>query len=116
MPGPLARGFAFVESEGGTSDDVIKLNSYFLELSRLPEFREVRDKYVNLVAGLEPAAPLARQAEMQSEWLLRLRQPFGAAVHPPERRSESPRPNFNLLQECRTQASFIQPNCHRRCL
>ena len=48
MPGPLARGFALGESEGGTFDDVIKLHSYFLELSRLPEFREVRAKYVNV--------------------------------------------------------------------
>ena len=33
---------------GWTFDDVIKLHSYFLELSRLPEFREVRAKYVNV--------------------------------------------------------------------
>ena len=37
-----------IEAAGGTFDDVIKLNSYFLDLSRLPEFREVRDKYVNV--------------------------------------------------------------------
>lgn len=39
---------AAVEAAGGTFDDVIKLNSYFLDLSHLPEFREVRDKYINL--------------------------------------------------------------------
>jgi enamine deaminase RidA (YjgF/YER057c/UK114 family) len=39
---------AAIEAAGGTFDDVIKLNSYFLDLSRLPEFREVRDKYVNV--------------------------------------------------------------------
>ena len=27
---------------------MVKLNSYFLDLSRLPEFREVRDKYIDL--------------------------------------------------------------------
>jgi enamine deaminase RidA (YjgF/YER057c/UK114 family) len=39
---------AAMEAAGGTFDDVIKLNSYVLDLSHLPEFREVRDKYVNL--------------------------------------------------------------------
>lgn len=39
---------AAVEAAGGSFGDVIKLNSYFLELSHLPEFREVRDKYINL--------------------------------------------------------------------
>jgi 2-iminobutanoate/2-iminopropanoate deaminase len=29
-------------------NDVIKLNSYLLDLSHLHEFREIRDKYVNL--------------------------------------------------------------------
>jgi len=39
---------AAVEAAGGAFDDVIKLNSYFLDLSHLPQFRDVRDKYVNL--------------------------------------------------------------------
>jgi len=39
---------AAVEAAGGDFDDVIKLNSYFLDLSHLSEFREVRDKYINL--------------------------------------------------------------------
>ena len=39
---------AAVEAAGGTFDDVIKLNSYVLDLSHLPEFREVRDRYVNV--------------------------------------------------------------------
>ena len=39
---------AAIEAAGGTFDDVIKLNGYFLDLSRLPEFREVRDKYVDV--------------------------------------------------------------------
>jgi enamine deaminase RidA (YjgF/YER057c/UK114 family) len=41
---------AAVEAAGGTSDDVIKLNSYLVDLSpsHLAEFREVRDKYVNV--------------------------------------------------------------------
>jgi 2-iminobutanoate/2-iminopropanoate deaminase len=39
---------AAAEASGGTFHDVIKLNSYFLDLSHVAEFREVRDKYVNL--------------------------------------------------------------------
>src|SRR5579864_3836027 len=41
---------AAVEAAGGTFDDVIKLNSYLVDLSpsHLAEFREVRDKYVNV--------------------------------------------------------------------
>jgi enamine deaminase RidA (YjgF/YER057c/UK114 family) len=39
---------AAMGAAGGTFNDVIKLNSYFLDLSHLPEFREVRDKYVSL--------------------------------------------------------------------
>lgn len=39
---------AAVEAAGGTLDDVIKLNSYVVDMSHLAEFREVRDKYVNV--------------------------------------------------------------------
>jgi enamine deaminase RidA (YjgF/YER057c/UK114 family) len=39
---------AAVEAAGGDFSDVIKLNSYFLDLSHLRQFREVRDRYVNL--------------------------------------------------------------------
>jgi 2-iminobutanoate/2-iminopropanoate deaminase len=39
---------AAVEAAGGTFDDVIKLNSYVVDLSHLSDFREVRDKYVNV--------------------------------------------------------------------
>jgi enamine deaminase RidA (YjgF/YER057c/UK114 family) len=39
---------AAIEASGGTFDDVVKLNSYFLDLSHLPEFREVRDRYINV--------------------------------------------------------------------
>ena len=39
---------AAVEAAGGTFHDVIKLNSYFRDLSHSPEFREVRDRYINI--------------------------------------------------------------------
>jgi reactive intermediate/imine deaminase len=38
---------AAVEAAGGDFNGIIKLNSYFLDLSHLSEFREVRDKYIN---------------------------------------------------------------------
>lgn len=39
---------AAVEAAGGNFNDVVKLNSYFLDLSHLSDFREVRDKYINV--------------------------------------------------------------------
>src|ERR1700733_12862853 len=39
---------AAVEDAGGDFNDVIKLKSYFLDFSHLQEFREVRDKYINV--------------------------------------------------------------------
>src|SRR2546423_1247498 len=39
---------AAIEAAGGTFEDVIKLNIYFLDASHLPELREVRDRYVNV--------------------------------------------------------------------
>jgi reactive intermediate/imine deaminase len=39
---------AAVEAAGGNFSGIVKLNSYFLDLSHLPEFREVRDTYINL--------------------------------------------------------------------
>ncbi|HET9409862.1 MAG TPA: RidA family protein [Candidatus Sulfotelmatobacter sp.] len=38
---------AAVEAAGGTFGDVIKLNSYFIDMSHLSAFRDVRDKYIN---------------------------------------------------------------------
>lgn len=45
---------AAVEAAGGSFNDVVKLNSYFLDLSHLPKFREVRDRYIN--TGNPPAS------------------------------------------------------------
>jgi reactive intermediate/imine deaminase len=39
---------AAVDAAGGDFSDVIKLNSYVLDFSHMQEFREVRDKYINL--------------------------------------------------------------------
>jgi len=39
---------AAVEAAGGNFNDVVKLNSYFVDFSHLSDFREVRDKYINV--------------------------------------------------------------------
>jgi enamine deaminase RidA (YjgF/YER057c/UK114 family) len=39
---------AAIEAAGGTFDDVIKLNGYFVDFSHLSDFRNVRDQYVNI--------------------------------------------------------------------
>ena len=39
---------AAVEAAGGRFSDIIKLNYYLVDLSHLPELREVRDKYIDL--------------------------------------------------------------------
>ena len=39
---------AAIEAAGGTFDDIIKLNSYVVDLAHLSDFREIRDKYVNV--------------------------------------------------------------------
>jgi len=53
---------AAIEAAGGTFDEVIKLNSYLVDLSpsHLAEFREVRDKYVNVK---DPPASTAVQVQ-----------------------------------------------------
>jgi len=38
---------AAIASVGGSFRNVVKLNSYFLDLANLPEFRKVRDEYIN---------------------------------------------------------------------
>jgi 2-iminobutanoate/2-iminopropanoate deaminase len=49
---------AAVEAAGGTMKDLIKLNTYMLDLSHLSAFREIRDQYVNLKAP--PASTLVQ--------------------------------------------------------
>ncbi len=62
---------AAVEAAGGSFGDIIKLNSYFLDLSHLPEFREVRNKYINL---RNPPASTAVQVPrlFRSEFLVEI--------------------------------------------
>ena len=39
---------AAVEAAGGTFNDVIKMNTYIVDISHLADFREVRDKFINV--------------------------------------------------------------------
>ena len=55
---------AAVEAAGGTFRDIVKMNSYFLDMAHLPAFRDVRDKYIDL------AAPPVSTA-VQVAWLFR---------------------------------------------
>jgi len=38
---------AALQASGASFENVVKLNSYFVDMTQLPVFREVRDKYVN---------------------------------------------------------------------
>jgi enamine deaminase RidA (YjgF/YER057c/UK114 family) len=62
-----------IESAGGTFDDVVKLNTYLVDLSpsNLAAFREVRDKFVNVK---NPPASTAVQVQglFRSEFLVEI--------------------------------------------
>lgn len=62
-----------IESAGGTFDDVVKLNTYLVDLSpsNLAAFREVRDKYVNVKS---PPASTAVQVQglFRAEFLVEI--------------------------------------------
>ena len=38
---------AALQASGATFNNVVKLNSYFVDMTQLPAFREVRDTYIN---------------------------------------------------------------------
>lgn len=64
---------AAIKAAGGTFDDVVKLNSYLVDLSpsNLAAFREVRDKYVNVK---NPPASTAVQVQglFRAEFLVEI--------------------------------------------
>jgi reactive intermediate/imine deaminase len=39
---------AALQASGASFENLVKLNSYFVDMSQLAAFREVRDKYINL--------------------------------------------------------------------
>jgi reactive intermediate/imine deaminase len=59
---------AALEAVGATFKDVVKLNIYVVDVSQVPAFREVRDKYVN--TKQPPASTLVEVRKLTREELL----------------------------------------------
>jgi 2-iminobutanoate/2-iminopropanoate deaminase len=59
---------AALQASGASFDHVVKLNTYFLDMSQLPTFREVRDKYINIQTP--PASTAVKVAGLFREGLL----------------------------------------------
>jgi reactive intermediate/imine deaminase len=60
---------AALAANGATFDNVVKLNSYFLDIKQAPAFREVRDQYVNVTNPPVSTAVEVRRL-VRDEWLL----------------------------------------------
>jgi reactive intermediate/imine deaminase len=56
-------------ASGASFDNVIKLNSYFVDIKQAPVFREVRDKYINATHPPVSTAVEVRRL-VREEWLL----------------------------------------------
>jgi len=59
---------AALQASGATFGNVVKLNSYFLDMTHLPAFREVRDKYIN--TSTPPASTAVKVAGLFREGFL----------------------------------------------
>jgi reactive intermediate/imine deaminase len=60
---------AALAASGASFDDVVKLNSYFVDIKQAPVFREVRDKYINAIHPPVSTAVEVRHL-VREEWLL----------------------------------------------
>jgi reactive intermediate/imine deaminase len=60
---------AALAASGASFDNVVKLNSYFVDIKQAPVFREVRDKYVNVTHPPVSSAVEIRRL-VRDEWLL----------------------------------------------
>jgi reactive intermediate/imine deaminase len=60
---------AALAASGASFDNVVKLNSYFVDIKQAPVFREVRDKYVNPSQPPVSTAVEVRRL-IREEWLL----------------------------------------------
>jgi reactive intermediate/imine deaminase len=60
---------AALAASGASFDNVVKLNSYFVDIKQAPAFREVRDKYINVT---HPPVSTAVEVHhlVREEWLL----------------------------------------------
>jgi reactive intermediate/imine deaminase len=56
-------------ASGASFDNVVKLNSYFVDIKQAPVFREVRDKYINAIHPPVSTAVEVRRL-VREEWLL----------------------------------------------
>jgi len=62
---------AALAANGATFDNVVKLNSYFLDIKQVPAFREVRDQYVNVTNPPVSTAVEVRRL-VRDEWLIEI--------------------------------------------
>jgi reactive intermediate/imine deaminase len=60
---------AALAASGASFDDVVKLNSYFVDIRQAPVFREVRDKYISATHPPVSTAVEVRRL-VREEWLL----------------------------------------------
>ena len=62
---------AALAASGATFDNVVKLNSYFVDVKQAPVFREVRDQYVN-VANPPASTAVEVRRLVREEWLIEI--------------------------------------------
>jgi enamine deaminase RidA (YjgF/YER057c/UK114 family) len=60
---------AALAASGASFSNVVKLNSYFVDIKQVPVYREVRDKYINV--SLPPVSTAVEVRRLvREEWLL----------------------------------------------
>jgi reactive intermediate/imine deaminase len=62
---------AALAANGATFENVVKLNSYFVDVKQAPVFREVRDQYVN-VANPPVSTAVEVRRLVREEWLIEI--------------------------------------------
>ena len=62
---------AALAASGATFDNVIKLNSYFVDVKQVPVFREIRDQYIN-VASPPVSTAVEVKRLVREEWLIEI--------------------------------------------
>lgn len=62
---------AALAASGATFDNVVKLNSYFVDVKQAPAFREVRDQYIN-VANPPVSTAVEVRRLVREEWLIEI--------------------------------------------
>lgn len=60
---------AALAASGASFDNVVKLNSYFVDIKQVPAYREVRDKYISATHPPVSTAVEVRRL-VREEWLL----------------------------------------------